>query len=92
MKIKECYLTLTDIKFCHTSYLPELCTYTKDTTVEMALSSTHNTHKRRKIGHFRFLMQFSCAYIYLIYVNKHKIKLLSQICMLIIFIGGWILQ
>ena len=58
MKIKKCYSTLTSIyiKFCHTSNLPELCIYTKDTTAEMALKSAQNTHKKIEIGNFRSLM------------------------------------
>ena len=64
-EIKECYSTLIYMKFCHTSNLPELCIYTKDTTAEMALKSAQNTHKRNKISYFRSLMKLFCVRIYL---------------------------
>ena len=51
--VLENHSTLINIKFCHTSNLPELCIYTKDTTAEMALKSAQYTQKRNKFGHFR---------------------------------------
>ena len=61
LKIKECYSTLIYLQCCHTSNLPEFCVYTKDMTAEMALKSAQNTHKRNKIGHFRFCVRVSLS-------------------------------
>ena len=48
MKIKECYSTFIGIKFCHTSYPPELSIFTKDTTFEVASKSVRSSRNRKR--------------------------------------------
>ena len=54
MKIKEYNSALINIK----SNLLELFIYMKETTIERSLKSVHDTQKRNKFGHFRYVMKF----------------------------------
>ena len=54
----QCYSTLMDIKFCHTTYPSKLSTYEKDMAFERALKSVRNTHMRNKSNVFHLECSF----------------------------------